>query len=145
MRPWFAVIAVGCAIVLGGCATSDRDRVAQRLEAYAHSVAAGDSRGACDAFTPTQRAAREPHCGQLSNREVRIVAEARTPTIKDAKAARIRMDGDDRATGYLRIGDCVLRATRTDLTKDKSGTWRMEDFSITRGQTGSPMSRCIRE
>jgi hypothetical protein len=136
MRSWFAVIAVGCAILLGGCGTSDRERVAQRLEAYAHSIAAGDARGACDAFTQAERAAREPDCGLLSTREARI-------TIKDAKAARIRMYGDDRATGYLRVGDCVLRGTRTDLTRDKSGAWRMEDFGITSGQTGSPMSRCI--
>jgi hypothetical protein len=61
--------------------------------------------------------------------------------IADAKAVRIRVDGDH-ASGYLRVGQCVLRKTLTDLVRDKSGEWKIDAIGVT---TGMPDTPCLHQ
>jgi hypothetical protein len=143
MRRWAVAIMLGLAIVpVAGCGTSDRDRVAQRMEGYAHSLAAHDARAACAAFTTHRRRLEPPGCG-VSQRTSPSGARTFALLLGDARAARIVVHGDH-ASGFLRVGECVLRKTLTSLVRDKSGEWKIEAFGTILG-TAVPQAACVNQ
>jgi hypothetical protein len=110
MPRWPIAIVLALAILaMTGCGASDRDRVARRMEGYAHSLAAHDTRGACAALTPLRRRQTSPGCG-VPQRDARSGGVAFALLLADARAVRIRIDGDH-AFGYLRVGRCIVRPT----------------------------------
>jgi hypothetical protein len=137
MRRWVTAIMLGLAIVLAaGCGASDRDRVAQRMEGYAHSLAVHDERAACAALTARGRRLESPGCG-VPQRTSPGGARTFALLLADARAARIRVDGDH-ASGYLRVGRCVLRKTLAALVRDHSRAWRIDAIGTTTRMPAAP-------
>jgi hypothetical protein len=122
-----AVVAVAT-VLLAGCGGSQEDDVARVLETYPHALAAGDARAACDAFSPEAQRERSRAGGGLLRFAAETAAEM-TPEQRRrsgaAKAVRVEVEGD-RATGYLQLGDCVVRTSESELRRDGSGEWRIE-------------------
>jgi hypothetical protein len=129
-----AIVLCLAIVLLAGCGTSHRDRVARRLEGYAHSLAAHDVPAACAAFTAQRRRLEPPGCG-VPQRTSPSGPRTFALLLADAWAARIRIDGDQ-AFGYLRVGQCVLRKTLTTLVRDESGEWKIDAMGTTNGLPG---------
>jgi hypothetical protein len=139
MRRRVMLVMLGVAIVsVAGCGTSDRDRVAQRMEGYAQSLAAHDARAACAALTATARRLQQPGCG-VAQRTSSSGSRTLVLLLADARAARISIHGDH-ASGFLRVGRCVLRTTLTNLERGQSGEWKIDAFGTS---LGLPQAPCL--
>jgi hypothetical protein len=131
---WLCVLGVCASLV--GCGASEEERVAEALESYPHALAAGDGREACAAFTREGR--RSYPCDELE----RIASEmtpAQRRRSEAAEAVRIEVDGD-RATAYLRYGDCIVTTSGSVLVRDDAGDWRIERMGAS---ANHEQKRCV--
>jgi hypothetical protein len=126
------VALAAAALVLAGCGTSDKHHVAQVLNSYADSLAAGDGQAACRAFSPQGRRYETPRpdtCTRLETYAARLTPAQRRG-YHDAVAVVQELEGD-RAIAFLRFGNCTAIATGTELTRDASGHWQIFHVGLT--------------
>ena len=138
------IIAVAAVAVLGlaGCGTSDEEEVARVLEMHPHALAAGDARAACEVFSPQAHPeqSRAGFCATLRE-TVSELTPADRRRLAAAEAVRVEVEGD-RATGYLRFGDCIVIASGSELSRSDAGEWQIDRRG---GPANHEQERCLDE
>jgi hypothetical protein len=142
VRKCIVTMASAVALGLAGCGTSDEEEVARVLETYPHALAAGNAQAACDAFSPRAQLeqSRAGFCASL-----RESASEMTPAerrrLAAAEAVHVKVEGD-RATGYLRFGDCTFIPSGSELTRSDDGQWQIDRMG---GPANHEQKRCFGE
>jgi hypothetical protein len=138
-----AAAALLLMLSLAACGATEEEKAARVLESSVHELAAGDTQAACEAFSTEARREWLKETGGDYCAWLRESASKMTPNRKRqyaaAKAVRVKVRGD-RATGYLRFGDCIVSRSDTRLIRDDSGDWRIEDLG---GGTTGREKRCL--
>ena len=127
IRSRVAVVVAAASLSLAGCGASDGERVA-RVWSPTHALATGAAQAVRGVFGPGTAAAgtrRGSLCAHLRDRAAQLTPAERQ-RLAAARAALVRVV-DDRATGFLQSGECVLATSGSVLARNDDGEWHIVD------------------
>ena len=137
MRALLATAALGAAVALSGCGSSDSDQVHSTLSTFAHAVAARDPKPICDHVLAPSLVARLEGVGlscDVAIQKIFFSCNVRNPTLEIGRVAI----GRDTASALVYAGATGQKPGifEVGLIKTSHG-WRVATESAEQGTRGT--------
>ncbi len=116
------------------CGTTDETRVAGAIDAHLDGIADRDADAICGVAAPEYRRDYGGCREDWAERLKRPLPPEREREFRALEATRIEIDGN-RATAYLRDGNCVVGGSDTQLRKTDRGWLIVEVGTVTNAAT----------